>query len=103
MSNISKYFNKISKKRDIWGESIPEEDRKKKHREGSSTTSNNDAAEDGAFQQVSKTNDISEVLEYLKTLEVKIPEIYDLSNDARSMQIKGDKQFGDLRQSDTIS
>ena len=64
---------------------------KKKHREGSSTTSNNDAAEDGVFQQVSKTNDISEVLEYLKTLEVKISEIYNLSNDARSMQIKGDK------------
>ena len=92
MSNISKYFNKISKKRDIWGESIPEEDRKKKqNRDGSSTTSNNDAAEDGVFQQVSKTNDISEVLEYLKTLEVKISEIYNLSNDARSMQIKGDK------------
>ena len=77
--------------------------KKNKNREGSSTTSNNDAAEDGVFQQVSKTNDISEVLEYLKTLEVKISEIYNLSNDARSMQIKGDKQFDDLRQSDTIS
>ena len=43
------------------------------------------------------------MLEYLKTLEVKISEIYNLSNDARSMQIKGDKQFDDLRQSDTIS
>ena len=66
-------------------------EKKKQNRDGSSTTSNNDAAEDGVFQQVSKTNDISEVLEYLKTLEVKISEIYNLSNDARSMQIKGDK------------
>ena len=47
----------------------------KKAREGSSTTSNNDTAENEVFQQVSTTNDISEVLEYLKTLEVKISEI----------------------------
>ena len=79
------------------------EKKTKKNREGSSTTSNNDAAEDGVFQQVSKTNDISEVLEYLRTLEVKISEIYNLSNDARSMQVKSDKQFDYLRQSDTIS
>ena len=73
-SNINKSFNKISKKRDLSGESNPEE--KKKAREGSSTSSNNDTADDEVFQQVSITNDISEVLEYLKTLEVKISEIY---------------------------
>ena len=38
------------------------------------------------------------MLEYLKTLEVKISEIYNLSNDTRSMQIKGDKQLEDLTQ-----
>ena len=98
MSNINKYFNKISKKRDLRGESNPEEDRKEA-REGSSTTSKNDAAENEVFQQVSTTDDISEVLEYLKTLEVKISEIYNLSNDTRSMQIKGDKQLADLTES----
>ena len=98
MSNINKYFNKISKKRDLRGESNPEEDRKEA-REGSSTTSKNDAAENEFFQQVSTTDDISEVLEYLKTLEVKISEIYNLSNDTRSMQIKGDKQLADLTES----
>ena len=41
MSNIDKYFNKISKKRDLSGESNPEEDRKKPR--------NNDAAEDELF------------------------------------------------------
>ena len=97
LCNINKYFNEISKKRDFSGESNLEEDRKKA-REGSSTTSNNDATEDEVFQQVSTTNDISEVLEYLKTLEVKISEIYNLSNDTRSMQIKGDKQLEDLTQ-----
>ena len=73
--------------------------RKKKAREGSSTSSNNDTADDEVFQQVSITNDISEVLEYLRTLEVKISEIYNLSNDTRSMQIKGGKQLADLTQS----
>ena len=38
------------------------------------------------------------MLKYLKTLEVKISEIYNLSNDTRSMQIKGNKQLADLTQ-----
>ena len=72
----------------------------KKAREGSSTTSSNDAAEnEKVFQQVSTTNDISEVLEYVKTLEVKISEIYNFSNDTKSMQVKSDKQLADLTQS----
>ena len=86
-SIIDKYFNKISKKRDLSGESNPEEKRKK---------SNNDAAEDDLFQQVNSTN---EVLEYPKTVEVKLSEIYNLSNDMRSMQIKGGKQLANLTQS----
>ena len=86
-SIIDKYFNKISKKRDLSGESNPEEKRKK---------SNNDAAEDDLFQQVNTTN---EVLEYPKTVEVKLSEIYNLSNDMRSMQIKGGKQLANLTQS----
>ena len=98
MSNISKYFNEISKKRDLSVESNPEKDRKKA-REGNYATSNKDAAEDEVLQQVSTTNDIPEVLEYLKTLEVKLSEIYNLSNDTRSMQIKGDKKYDDLTQS----
>ena len=86
-SIIDKYFNKISKKRDLSGESNPEEKRKK---------SNNDAAEDDLFQQV---NTLNEVLEYPKTVEVKLSEIYNLSNDMRSMQIKGGKQLANLTQS----
>ena len=95
MSNINKYFNKISKKRDLSGDSNPEEE-KKKAREGSSTTSKNVAADNEVFQQITSpsdtTSDHSDVLEYLKTLEIKISEIYD----TRSMQIKGDKQLEDL-------
>ena len=44
MSNIHKFFNKTSKKRDLSGESNPEQD--KKARGGSYTMSNNDAAEE---------------------------------------------------------
>ena len=44
MSNIRKFFNKTSKKRDLSGESNPEQD--KKARGGSYTMSNNDAAEE---------------------------------------------------------
>ena len=39
------------------------------------------------------------MLEYLEALEVKMSEIYNLSNDTRSMQIIGDKQLADLTQS----
>ena len=60
----SKYLSKISKKRDLSGESNPEEDRKKKN-----------VPEDDIFQQVRTRKYISEVLEYLKTLGVKISEI----------------------------
>ena len=59
----SKYLSKISKKRDLSGESNPEEDRKK------------NVPEDEVFQQIRTRKYISEVLEYLKTLGVKISEI----------------------------
>ena len=59
----SKYLSKISKKRDLSGESNPEEDRKKI------------VPEDDIFQQVRTRKCISEVLEYLKILGVKISEI----------------------------
>ena len=102
MSNINKYFNKISKKRDLGGESNLEEDRKKV-REGSFITSNNDATENDIFQQFSITNHISKLLKYLKALEVKISEIYNLSNDTRSMQIKDNKKLVDLTQVNFLS
>ena len=39
------------------------------------------------------------MLEYLKTLEVKKSEIYNLSNDTKSMQLKGNKLLANLTQS----
>ena len=42
---------------------------------------------------MTRTSDITEVLEYLKTLEVKMSEIYNLSNDTRPINIKDSKQL----------
>ena len=95
MSNINKYVNNFSQKRDLSDESNLEEDGKAA-REGSSTTSNNDATEDEVSQQFSITNDIWEVLEYHKILEGKISEIYNLRNDIRPMEIKGDKKLANM-------
>ena len=39
------------------------------------------------------------MLEYLQNLEVKISKIYNLSNNLRSMKIKGNKQLVNLTQS----
>ena len=39
------------------------------------------------------------MLEYLQNLEVKISKIYNLSNNLRSLKIKGNKQLVNLTQS----
>ena len=71
MNNISKYFDKSSKKRDLSGESNPKKERKKV-REGSSKSSNaNDTIDDEVFQQTNSASDISEILVSLRKLEEK--------------------------------
>ena len=71
MNNISKYFDKSSKKRDLSGESNPKKERKKV-REGSSKCSNaNDTIDDEVFQQTNSASDISEILVSLRKLEEK--------------------------------
>ena len=71
MNNISKYFDKSSKKRDLSGQSNPKKERKKV-REGSSKSSNaNDTIDDEVFQQTNSASDISEILVSLRKLEEK--------------------------------
>ena len=80
MNNISKYFDKYSNKRDLSGESNPQEERKKV-REGSSKTNNaDDTIDDEVFQQTNSTSDISEILVGLRKLEAKVAEIYNFCN-----------------------
>ena len=85
-------------KRELSGESNPEEDCKKV-REGTSVASAcNDSIEEEVFQQETGTN-IAEILVMLKNLEAKVSEIYNISSDTKAIQIKGDKQLAELAES----
>ena len=95
--NIAKYFDKNSKKRDLSGNSNPEEDRKKKIRDGSSasTTDNCDVFEEGL-----ESPECKEILfNCLRNLQEKVTEIFNLAQDTRNMQIKGDKQLEERQSS----
>ena len=62
MNKVSEYFDKSANKRNLRGESNPEEERKKVT-EGSSKTNNAvDSIDDDVFQPTNSTSDISEVL-----------------------------------------
>ena len=100
MNNISKYFDKSSKKIDLSRESNPEEERNKV-REGSSKSNDkwydvNDTIDDEVCQQSNSTSDISEILVSSGKIEAKVAEIYNFCKEAKSMQIRGDKQLAEL-------
>ena len=94
--NIAKYFDKDSKKRDLSGDSNPEEERKK-IRDGSSAsnTDNYDVFEEGL-----ESPECKEILfNCLRNLQEKVTEIFNLAQDTKNMQIKGDKQLEELKSS----
>ena len=94
--NIAKYFDKNSKNRDLSGNSNPEEERKK-IRDGSSasTTDNCDVFKEGL-----ESPECKEILfNCLRNLQEKVTEIFNLAQDMRNMQIKGDKQLQQLKSS----
>ena len=87
---MEKYFDKNSKNRDISGDSNPEEKRKK-----ISTTDNCDVFEEGL-----ESPECKEILfNCLRNLQEKVTEIFNLAQDTRNMQIKGDKQIEELKSS----
>ena len=94
--NIAKYFDKNSKKRDLSGDSNPEEERKK-IRDGSSAsnTDNCDVLEEGL-----ESSECKEILfNCLRNLQEKVIEIFNLAQETKNMQIKGDKQLEELKSS----
>ena len=94
--NIAKYFDKNSKKRDLSGDSNPEKERKK-IRDGSSacTIYNCDVFEEGL-----ESPECKEIFfNCLRNLQEKVTEIFNLAQDTRNMQIKGDKQLEELKSS----
>ena len=94
--NIAKYFDENSKKRDLSGDSNPEEERKK-IRDGSSAsnTDNSDVFEEGL-----ESPECKEILfNCLRNLQEKVTEIFNLAQDTKNMQIEGDKKLEELKSS----
>ena len=95
--NIAKYFDKNSKKRDLSGNSNPEEDRKKKIRDGSSASTTDNC---GVFEEGLESPECKEILfNCLRNLQEKVTEILNLVQDMRDIQIKGDRQLEELKSS----
>ena len=89
-------FMKNSKKRDLSGDSNPEEERKK-IRDGSSA-SNTDNCD--VFEEGLESPECKEILfNCLRNLQEKVTEIFNLVQDTKNMQMKGDKQLEELKSS----
>ena len=96
--DISKFFKKASKKRDLSDQSKTCEDLKKM-REESSTGSLTDMADD-AFAESLKSPECIEILfNCLRNVERQTKDIYTLAHSTQDHQIKGEKQLIDLTES----
>ena len=81
---IAKYFNKNSKKRDLSGDSNPEEKRKK-IRDGSSASATENCV---VFKEGLESPKCKEILfNCLRNLQEKVTEIFNLAQDTRNMKI----------------
>ena len=94
--NTAKYFGKNSKKRDLSGNSNTEEERKKiRDSSYASTTDNYDIFEEEL--ESPKCKEIT--FDCLRNLQEKVTKIFNLAQNTRNMQIKGDKQLEELKSS----
>ena len=97
MNQISQYFGRNPKKRDLSDGSKTGDDDCKKPREGSSGSYTDEA---DIFEEGVESADCRKVLfNCLKNLEEKVNDLYMLANSNKEMQIKGDKQLIDLTSS----
>ena len=97
MNQISQYFGKNPKKRDLSGYSKTGDDDSKKPRGGSSGsyTEETDVCKEG----VESADCRKVLLNCLKNLERKMNDLYMLANSNKEMQIKVDKQLIELTSS----
>ena len=94
MNQISQYFGKNPKKRDLRDGSKTGDDDSKKPREGSSGSYTDEI---DIFEEGVESADCRKVLfDCLKNLEQKMNDLYMLANSNKEMQIKDDKQLIDL-------
>ena len=88
--DISKFFEKASKKRDLNDQSKTCED-PKKMREESSTGSSTDMAEDVFAESLKSPECIEIPFNCLRNVEKQTKDIYTLAHSTRDNQIKGEK------------
>ena len=94
--NIAKYFDKNSKKRNLSGNSNPQEETKK-IRDGSSAGAIDNC---DVFKEGLKSPECKEILfNCLRNLQEKVTEIFNLAQDTRNIQMKGDKELEELKSS----
>ena len=97
MNQISQYFGKNPKEKDLSDGSKTGDDDSKKPREDSSGSYTD---ETDIFEEGVESADCRKVLfNCLKNLEEKMNDLYMLANSNKEMQIKGDKQLIDLTSS----
>ena len=97
MNQISQYFGKNAKNRDLSDGSKTDDDDSKKPREGSSGSYTNEA---DIFEQGVESAGCWKVLfNCLKNFEEKLNDLYLLANSNKEMQIKGEKELIDLTSS----
>ena len=97
--DISKFFGKASKKRDLNDQSKTCEDPKKMKEDKSSTGSLIDMADD-VFAESLKSPECIEILfNCLRNVERESKDIYTLVHSTQESQIKGEKQLIDLTES----
>ena len=97
--DISKFFEKTSKKRDLSDQSKTCED-PKKMRGNKSSTENLTCMADDVFAESMKSPEWIEILfNCLRNVEMQTKDIYTLAHSTQDHQIKGEKQLIDLAES----
>ena len=96
--NISKFFEKSSKKRDLSDQSKTWED-PKKMREESSTGNLTDMSDDVFAESLKSPECIKILFNCLRNMERQTKDIYTLAHSIQDHQIKGEKELVDLTES----
>ena len=96
LTDITKYFDRNSKKRDLSGNSNKEEGAKKL-KEGSLNTRRASDIPDEIFTESLKSPDcVNTLFSCIKNVEKQITQIFESTNEIKEGQIKGEKQLAEL-------
>ena len=97
--DISKFFEKASKKRDLSDQSKTCKDPKKMREDKSSTGSLTDIADDGFAESLKSPECIEILFNCLRNVERQTKDIFTLAHSTQDHQIKSEKQLTDLTES----